>query len=410
MTLGITGGIAAYKTPELIRMLLKEGIEVFPVATKRALDFVAPLVLETLSGNRLLSSQRLEHTQIGHIERAQKVDGVVVAPATANTLAKMAHGISDNVLLDILLAADPNRIIVCPAMNTAMWEHPATQSNIQRIREYGITIVEPTVGELACKTLGPGRLAPLEDILDAIKGLMSPKDLAGQKAVVTAGPTREHIDAVRFLSNPASGRMGLFLAKELWYRGAEVTIVLGPSDVSVPKGIRTERIVSAVSMLEALQRLLPETDILVMNAAVADFRPSRTVPYKFRKAEIPLTLLLEPNPDILKTLSSSKRPDQLFVGFAAETDGERAIAIARRKLEEKQLDLIVANDVSRKGAGFGSPFNAGVIVFKDGMTKELEYMPKDTMASHIVDEIVLLRAGMPSSTPQEGKQGADWPS
>lgn len=390
MTLGITGGIAAYKTPELVRMLIKEGIEVFPVATRRALDFVAPLVLETLSGNSLLESQRLEHAQIGHIERAQNVDGVVVAPATANTLAKMAHGISDNVLLDILLASDPKRVIVCPAMNTAMWEHPSTQGNIQRIQEYGVAVVEPTVGELACKTLGPGRLAPLEDILDAIKRLMSPKDFLGQRVVVTAGPTREHIDAVRFLSNPATGRMGLSLAKELWYRGAQVTLVMGPSELDIPKGIPSKRVVSAIEMLDTLQRLIPETDILVMNAAVADFRPSRTAPYKFRKTEIPLTLLLEPNPDILKTLASSKRPGQLFIGFAAETDGERAVATAKRKLEEKRLDLIVVNDVSKKDTGFGAYYNAGAVVFKDGVTKDLEYMSKETMASRIADEIFLL--------------------
>lgn len=403
LTLGITGGIAAYKVPELVRMLTKEGIGVFPVATVRALEFVTPLVLETLSGNPVLCSQKLEHAQIGHIERAQSVDGILVAPATANTLAKMAQGIADNVLLDVLLASDPRRVIVCPAMNTAMWEHPATRQNIEKIKGYGVYVVDPDVGELACKTNGAGRLAPLDEILYAVERLLAPKGLEGRRVVVTAGPTREHVDAVRFLSNPSSGRMGIALAKECWYRGADVTLVLGPSDHPVPKEIRLERVTSALEMLEALQGLLSEATILIMNAAVADFRPSRVVPYKFRKADIPLTLLLEPNPDILKTLAASKLPNQLFVGFAAETDGERAMATAKRKLEEKSLDMIVANDVSKKTAGFGSAFNAGVILLKTGEPKVLGHMSKEAMAARIVDEIVHLAAQTSPSSLQVGQ-------
>lgn len=403
LTLGITGGIAAYKVPELIRMLTKEGIEVFPVATVRALEFVAPLVLETLSGNPVMCSQKLEHARIGHIERAQCVDGILVAPATANTIAKMAQGISDNVLLDVLLASDPRRVIVCPAMNTAMWEHPSTCQNIEKLKGYGICVVDPDVGELACKTEGAGRLAPLQEILDAVKRLLSPKDLGGRSVVVTAGPTREHFDAVRFLSNPSSGRMGIALAKECWYRGADVTLVLGPSEHSVPKEIRLERVTSALEMLEALQRLVSKDTILIMNAAVADFRPSRMVPYKFRKAEVPLTLLLDPNPDILKTLAASKLPNQIFVGFAAETDGDRAIATAKRKMAEKSLDMIIANDVSKKTGGFSSAFNAGVILLKEGEPKVVGRTSKEDMATQIVDEIARLAARTSSSALQEGQ-------
>jgi phosphopantothenoylcysteine decarboxylase/phosphopantothenate--cysteine ligase len=358
--LGVTGGIAVYKSVELLRLMQKAGLDVRVLMTQAATRFVGPLTFETLSGHRvpLDDSWLRPDSRITHIEEGNEAGIMVVAPATANTLAKMALGIADNLLTSVYLAFD-GTVVVAPAMNTNMWKHPATQANLRVLREHGVHVVQPGVGELACGVYGAGRMADPETILLEVKRRLHgtrETDLEGVRVVVTAGGTREPIDAVRYISNSSSGKMGFALARAAAERGASVDLVGANMSVPAAPGVQMVPVSSAADMHREVMRLLPQADVLIMAAAVADYRPvGGGVDGKMGKQQEDLLLRLEPTTDILLDVAGHKS-DQFVVGFAAEF-GLEGIARARGKLERKSLDLIVFNDISRSDIGFDSDYN-----------------------------------------------------
>jgi phosphopantothenoylcysteine decarboxylase/phosphopantothenate--cysteine ligase len=339
--LGVTGGIAAYKALELTRLLKKEGAVVWPIMTESAKKLISPLSFETLAGNPVFDDlfRPTGGTGISHIELADRADLIIIVPATANIIGKIASGIADDTLTTVVMATGA-RVLIAPAMNHRMYENPIVKGNIEKLKAQGYCIVGPGTGELACGWEGKGRLAPVEEIIDGVGECLSTKDLSGEKVLVTAASTREAIDPVRFISNASSGRMGYALAKAALRRGAEVVLVSGPSALPVPPGVTFVGVTTASEMGEASIRYFQQSTIVVMAAAVADYRPIKRHPTKVKKVSSPLTIELERTQDILKEMGS-KRNSQFLVGFALET--EDVVDNASRKLKEKNLDMVVAN-------------------------------------------------------------------
>lgn len=354
IVVGVSGGIAAYKAVEVVRRLVDLGAHVVPVMTKGAEHFIGRTTLSALASEPVQTSLWDEESPIPHTRLGQSADLVLVVPATARVIAAYAHGLSTDLLTNVLIATRAP-VVVCPAMHTEMWEHPAVRANIALLGERGVRIVEPEEGRLAGGDLGKGRLAAPESIVDAVRRALAPQDLAGTHVVVTAGGTREPIDAVRVIANRSSGKQGYAVAAEALERGARVTLVT-TVDRPVPHGASVVRVETAAQMQTALESLAAEADVVVMAAAVADFRPVSCASGKLKKGDGVPRIELEPTPDILAELGRTKRPGQILVGFAAETSD--LVANAQSKLERKNLDVIVANDVSRPGVGFEHETNA----------------------------------------------------
>ncbi|HEY8971784.1 MAG TPA: bifunctional phosphopantothenoylcysteine decarboxylase/phosphopantothenate--cysteine ligase CoaBC [Puia sp.] len=384
--LGVTGSIAAYKSLLLIRLLIKEGVEVKVVMTPAAKDFVTPLSLSTLAKHPVLLDLFEGDTWANHVELGRWADLMVIAPLSCNTLAKMAQGLCDNLLMATYLSA-VCPVVVAPAMDEDMWKHPSTRANLERIKEYGNHVIPVEKGELASGLFGDGRMAEPETILAYIQKLLLRKeDLAGKKALVTAGPTYEAIDPVRFIGNHSSGKMGVAVARELADRGALVDLVLGPSSLDVSyQGVTVHRVISAEEMYNACLTIFPGVNIAIMSAAVADFRPVAPAEEKIKKKEDTLILELTKTKDILQALGQQKN-GQILVGFALETTGERAYALD--KLHKKNADLIVLNSLNDKGAGFGYDTNKITIFDRSGGETVYAQKTKQQVAADIVDKVV----------------------
>ena len=397
VALGVTGGIAAYKAAELVRMFQDKGVDVQVVMTRSACEFVRPLTFAALSGHKVITamfgeegSEANVESAIEHIAVAQSIEALVIAPATANVLAKLAHGVADDFLTTLALAAKAP-LIVAPAMNVNMWEHAATQENLETLRRRGVTVVPPDEGYLACGMNGPGRLASVGAIAKAVFETLSIReDLKGETLLVTAGPTEEPLDAVRYLSNRSSGKMGFAVAEAARRRGAKVILVTGPTRIDPPKGIAVERRRTAGEMAKAVLTHQPEASIVVMAAAVADFQPTDVKSRKIKRSDGFRSLKLKPTPDILQEVSKRRPPNQIVVGFAAETDC--LVENATKKVRTKKLDFIVANDVSEEGSGFETDTNIVTFVFPDGKSKSLEKMSKSEVAQRLLDQVVNIRA------------------
>jgi phosphopantothenoylcysteine decarboxylase/phosphopantothenate--cysteine ligase len=397
VALGVTGGIAAYKAIEVLRGLQRAGCDVRVAMTRHACEFIQPLTFRSLSGSYVLVDDYAPDNPdpIAHITFSQTVDLLIVAPATANTLAKFANGVADDFLTSTYLACTAP-VLVAPAMNTTMLEHPATQRNIEKLRADGVRIIEPDEGEMACGTIGPGRLSEPDRIvavaLDMLQSSRHAADLAGERILITAGATREPIDPVRFISNRSSGRMGYAIAKAALARGAEVTVVSGVTSVAAPAGVGVIETTTANEMHRAVMDRAGDATIFIAAAAVADYASVDTSTEKMKKTADTLELTLQRTPDILREVAGARRKDQLIIGFAAET--ENLLENAWEKLVSKDLDAIVANDVSKAGGGFDSANNAIAILFRDRPdTVELPLMPKEEAAHRILDEVVKLRKG-----------------
>ncbi len=389
IVLGVTGGIAAYKACELVRALVKEGASVEVVMTRNAMEFVTPLTLQTLSGNKVATKpfDPVWESEIGHISLADRADLVVIAPATASFVGKMATGIADSLLATLVLATLAP-VIVCPAMNVNMYNNVAVQENIRKLRDRGVSIVEPSEGFLACGWEGRGRLPETEDIMSEIEFALTPKDMASERVLVTAGATREHIDPVRFISNPSTGKMGYALAGEARMRGADVVLVSGKSPLPPPRGVTLVSVESADDMYTAVMRHLDWSTLVIKAAAVGDYAPESKSAGKIKKTDDELTLKLKRTKDILKEIGEKKK-QQIVVGFAAET--EDLMANAAVKLREKNADMIVANNVGAPGAGFESDTNEVHLLFASGAMEELPLAPKKEIAKIILDRISGLR-------------------
>jgi phosphopantothenoylcysteine decarboxylase / phosphopantothenate---cysteine ligase len=389
IVLGVTGGIAAYKSVELLRLLTKAGADVHVIMTGSAMEFVTPLTFQTLSMNPVSTSlfNLLSEREIGHISLADRADLVIIAPATANIVGKLANGIADDMLTTTVMATKAP-VLIAPAMNVNMFQNPAYKENEARLMERGFLFVEPIRGTLACGWEGEGKLQEPKVIFEEARRALAAKDLAGERLLVTAGPTREELDPVRFISNHSSGKMGYAIAMAARRRGAEVTLVTGPTSIHKPFGVTVVPVVSACEMREAvIQRALQST-IIIKAAAVADYRPAVRADSKIKKGKAPETLQLVRNPDILEELGKTKGRF-LLVGFAAET-GE-LLKNARKKLKGKNLDMVVANDVSKPGAGFDVDTNIVRLIFRDGGMEELPIMGKEELADVILDRVVGLR-------------------
>ncbi len=389
--LGICGGIAAFKCATLARLLVKCGAEVQVIMTPSAKEFITPLTMSTLTGKPVISEFFTANTGQwnSHVDLGMWADAMLVAPATASTIAKMANGVADNMLVTTYLSAK-SQVFVAPAMDLDMMRHPSTVRNIELLRSYGNIIIEPAEGELASHLIGKGRMEEPENIVKALDIYFTPKDLSGQHILVTAGPTFEKIDPVRFIGNYSSGKMGYAIANEAAARGAQVTIVSGPVDIkTVNPGVEIVKIESARQMLEQCERIFPETDCAIMCAAVADYAPQVTLSSKIKrdKEEIPVIHLVK-NPDIAATLGKAKRAGQLLVGFALETDNEQVNAVD--KLHRKNLDMIVLNSLRDSGAGFGTDTNKVTIITSTGRQSEFPLKSKTEVASDIIDSIITL--------------------
>jgi phosphopantothenoylcysteine decarboxylase/phosphopantothenate--cysteine ligase len=394
--LGISGGIAAYKAAELLRLLQEKGLEVEVIMTAAAQQFVRPLTFAALSGRKVITDifepkgqEPNVESAIEHIAIAQRIDALVVAPATADFLAKMAHGLADDFLSTLYLATRAPAI-VAPAMNVNMWEHPATQANLAVLKSRGVRVVEPEPGYLACGMVGAGRLAAVEVIAAAVfERLQLSDDLAGEVVLVTAGPTEEPIDPVRTLTNRSSGKMGYALANAARRRGARVILVSGPVALEPPEGVELERVRSTQEMVEAVLRHLAESTAVIMAAAVSDYQPVEVQAAKIKKHNGHLRLELKPTRDILSEISAQRKPGQLVVGFAAET--ENLVEYATQKLRSKKLDLIVANDVTQPGAGFEVNTNIVTLILADGRVRPLDRMSKTEAAERVLDAMLEIR-------------------
>lgn len=382
--LGVTGGIAAYKSCELVRSLVKKDASVQVVMTKNAAEFITPLTLQTLSGNKVaINTFDLEwESEIGHITLADSADLIVVVPATASFIGKVANGIADSLLSTIILATKAP-IILCPAMNVNMYENPAVQENITKLKSYGIAVMEPGVGDLACGWEGKGRLPEIDVIVSEIEKTLTPQDMSSEKVLVTAGATREFIDPVRFISNPSSGKMGYALAKEASNRGAEVVLISGKSNLCPIPGVKLINIESSAEMYDSVMEHLDWSTIVIKAAAVGDYTPVERENGKIKKEDRNKTLELKRTDDILKEVGKNKN-GKIVIGFAAETDN--LIKNAQDKLKKKNADMIVANDVSQTGAGFEQDTNIAHLIYGN-TTEELPIMPKSQLAKKILDKI-----------------------
>lgn len=388
IVLGISGGIAAYKSIDLLRRLVDGGAHVAPIMTADAHRFVGPVTVSALASEPLHTSLWDDSSPIPHTRLGQNADLIVVAPATARVIAAYAMGLSDDLLVATLIATRAP-VVLCPAMHTEMWEHPSVVDNIALLKSRGVVVVEPQSGRLAGGDVGTGRLADSETILAAISSVLSAnKDLAGCKVVVTAGGTREPIDAVRVIANRSTGKQGYAIAEEAFARGADVTII-STVDLEVSSGISVVNVETAQQMHEAVAGVCGLADVVVMTAAVADFRPEVFVENKLKKDQGVPQITLVPTPDILAYLGSTKPAGQILVGFAAET--ENLLENARGKLERKNLDLIVANDVSAPGVGFGHDTNAVTIIAASGETKSVPLANKRAIATVVLDSVVKLQ-------------------
>jgi phosphopantothenoylcysteine decarboxylase/phosphopantothenate--cysteine ligase len=409
ITLGVTGGVAAYKSAELVRRLQQEGHSVQVVMTRAACEFVTPLTFAALSGQKVITDlfpksstgEANLDSAIEHIAVAQRTDLLLVAPATADILAKFARGLADDFLSTLYLASTAP-VIVAPAMNVNMWQHAATQENLAVLKVRGVHVVEPNAGYLACGMTGPGRLAELDEILKAVQEIAQTKrDLAGETLLVTAGPTCEDIDPVRYITNRSSGKMGYAVAEAGARRGAKVTLISGPTALAAPEGVERVDVRTAEEMLVAARKHFPSCSLAVFAAAVADYRPAEPASSKIKRSKEALTIRLEPNTDILATLAKEKG-ERIIVGFAAETD--RVAENARKKLAQKNADLIVANDVTAEGAGFDLDTNIVTLFSRDGRDLPLPRMSKAEVAERILDEAVRLR-GVLRSKPATHRAG-----
>lgn len=391
VVLGVTGGIAVYKACELLRLLQKRGIDVFVVMTQNACRFVAPLTFETLSGHPVAvdTFDRPQTWEVEHIALAKRADLFLIAPATANIMGKMACGIADDMLSTTVMATRAP-VLVAPAMNTGMWENAAVQQNIKTLRARGVEIVAPVSGHLACGDSGAGKLEDVAVIAErACELLFVKKDMEGLRVMVTAGPSREALDPVRYISNRSSGKMGYAIAQAAQKRGAEVTLLSGPVAIEAPQGVKLVPFTTTQELLDRASELAQEQDLLIQAAAPADYRAKEIAPQKIKKqGGEPMTFTLVENPDVAATLGKAKRSGQVFVGFAAETND--VLAHARDKLACKNLDMIVANDVTRPGAGFDVDTNIVTLITKDGQ-EALPMMSKAEVAQRILDRALALR-------------------
>ena len=383
---GVTGSIAAYKAILLVRLLIKAGAEVKVIMTPSAKDFVSPLTFSTLSKNEVLIDLFNETSWANHVNLGRWADVMLIAPLSCNTLAKMANGFCDNLLLAIYLSATCP-VIVAPAMDEDMWHHPSTKLNIDKIRSFGNNIIPVDNGELASGLFGDGRMAEPAQIMQYLHNFFfESNELTGKKVLITAGPTHEAIDPVRFISNHSSGKMGVSIAEEFAGRGADVTLILGPSDIDVSKNIHTVKVTSAQEMYDACMNNFSKIDITVMAAAVADYMPQNFSLKKIKKTENVFTLSLKKTNDILKQLGEQKNKDQIIVGFALETNNEKENALS--KLEKKNIDLIVLNSLNDEGAGFGTDTNKIAIFDKHGNEFHFEKKSKKLVAKDIVNTII----------------------
>lgn len=391
VVLGVTGGIAVYKACELLRLLQKRGIDVFVVMTQNACRFVAPLTFETLSGHpvALDTFDRPQTWEVEHIALAKRADLFLIAPATANIMGKMACGIADDMLSTTVMATRAP-VLVAPAMNTGMWENAAVQQNVKTLRARGVEIVAPVSGHLACGDSGAGKLEDVAVIAErACELLFAKKDMEGLRVMVTAGPSREALDPVRYISNRSSGKMGYAIAQAAQKRGAEVTLLSGPVAIEAPLGVKLVPFTTTQELLDRASELAQEQDLLIQAAAPADYRAKEIAPQKIKKqGGEPMTFTLVENPDVAATLGKAKRSGQVFVGFAAETND--VLAHARDKLARKNLDMIVANDVTRPGAGFDVDTNIVTLITKEGQ-EALPMMSKAEVAQRILDRALALR-------------------
>jgi len=383
--IGVTGGIAAYKVAELARMLVRGGVSVKVIMTSAGQQFVTPLTFRTITGNPVATSMWSDPASpLPHISLSEEADLILVAPATANFIAKYAKGIADDLLSTTLLAAR-GTVVIAPAMNTRMYLHPSTRENLAALRVQGVVIIEPGEGELACGNEGIGRMAEPWEIMEVLeRELRRTYDLAGKRIVITAGATREHMDPVRFISNPSTGRMGFAVAERASRRGAEVVLVSGPTNLACPAGVRLVPVVSAAEMKGAVMDNLPGADVLVMAAAVADFRPEVKMPKKIKKRDGIAEIKIEPTEDIINEVQKSKSKC-LVVGFAAETDN--VVENARKKLIEKGMGLVVANRVGAPDSGFAAETNSAAVISPVDENVELAMMSKSDLAELLLDRI-----------------------
>ena len=386
IVLGVSGGIAAYKSVELLRLFVKEGANIRVIMTKYAQAFVGALTFKALSGQAVCTDlfEKSDDASIRHIDWAEQADAVVIAPATANIIGKLANGIADDALSTFMMAVTCP-VVLCPSMNTHMFESNAVQRNLAMLRSDGYFVIDPESGSLACGTTGPGRLPEPRDILDRTLFYLTPKDLKDKKILVTAGPTREPVDPVRFVSNPSSGKMGFAVARAAEYRGAKVTLVTGPTPLLDPNNVAVIRVHTAKEMAHAVFEKVSDSDIIIKAAAVSDYRPKDRAEQKLKKEKNELVLSLERTQDILKEIGRNKK-GQILVGFAAET--EHLEQHAKQKLGEKNLDIIVGNIVGHPDSGFNADTNTVTLFYKDGTKENLPKIPKDDVANILLDRIL----------------------
>lgn len=388
--LGVTGGIAAYKSASLASLLVKSGAEVRVIMTENAKNFITPITFETLTGHKCITDtfDRNFEFSVEHVSLAQKADAIMIAPATANVIAKLAHGLADDMLTTTVLASKAPKIIA-PAMNTGMYENPVTQDNLALLQKYGMEVVTPASGRLACGDVGAGKMPEPETLIEYIyKVCACKKDMTGMKVLVTAGPTQEALDPVRYLTNHSSGKMGYNIAKICMLRGAEVTLVSGKTALTAPMFVHTIPVTSAKDMFDAVTSHAPEMDLIIKAAAVADYRPSHIADEKVKKSDAELAIPLERTDDILKYLGEHKRPGQFLCGFSMET--ENMLENSQKKLQKKNLDMIVANNLKVAGAGFETDTNIVTFITPDTVT-ELPIMGKDQVAFRLIDKILELK-------------------
>jgi phosphopantothenoylcysteine decarboxylase/phosphopantothenate--cysteine ligase len=389
IVLGVTGGIAAYKAAEFVRLLAKEEVDVHVVMTENAQKFITPLTFQTLSGNPVVSDPftLFEDAQIRHIALADLAELVVILPATADIIGKIANGIADD-FLSTLVMATKAPVLIVPSMNVNMWENPALQKNIRTLLERGCHLMEPGEGELACHWYGKGRLPELNDVVEEMEDLLTPKDLKGEKILITGGPTQEPMDPVRFITNRSSGKMGYALAKMARRRGAEVILISGPTSLSISRrDIQYVPVRTAEEMRKAVFTHLEGSSVVIKAAAVSDYRPKVISEKKIKKGDSEYALALERTKDILEELGK-KKENRILVGFAAET--EDLVTHAKKKLQEKNLDLIMVNDITQPGAGFGSDTNQVKILFPSGQVEDLPLTTKEEISRVILDNVAAL--------------------
>lgn len=386
IVLGVTGSIAAYKIASLASMLKKQDADVTVIMTSNAANFINPITFESLTGNKCLidTFDRNFQYSVEHVSLAKQTDVFMIAPASANVIARTAHGMADDMLTTTFLACECPKIVV-PAMNTRMYRNPIVQDNMKVLESYGIEVITPAIGYLACGDTGEGKMPEPELLLEYIIKALQPKDMKGMKVLVTAGPTREKIDPVRYITNHSTGKMGYAIARAAMMRGAEVTLVTGRTEISPPVGVHAIEIVSAADMAEAVKECAHEQDIIIKAAAVADYRPKNTADEKMKKKDDDMTLELERTEDILGFLGSHKRKGQFLCGFSMET--ENMIENSRKKLEKKNLDLIVANNLKEQGAGFGTDTNIVTLLSKND-TIQLPLMSKEAVADQLLSYIM----------------------